>query len=231
MKKLILISLSSFLVWSTTIQSEIVEVYTWKAIPGETASLLSNMQAAAVLHSSDGADVDINQLNVGAEQVYDYILRYDDLEAWGKSKDATASNQGWVDFWNEVGSTPAGVLQSSFTGNNLDTSVKANAFADYNVFAAYVWNANTGYDSELLSNFAKAKQIHESLGAKVHYYTEGFGSNPGSYHYVMLYKNWTQMGKVQQELTSNSEWLEFYSNINPEGASMTRSLTGQIITN
>ena len=232
MKKIILIGLSSFFVWSATVQSEVIEVFTWKAIPGKTASLLSNMQVAAALHTKDGADVDINQLNVGAEQVYEYVLRYDDFESWGKAKDAVALNPGWVEFWHESGPyRPAGVLQSSFSGSNLDPSVKASDFADYKVFGVYVWNANPGYNVEMLSNFAKAKEIHESMGAKVHYYTEGFGDNPGSFHYVMLYKNWTQMGKIQEKLASDEAWMEFYANINPEAAKMTRSLTGQIMTN
>ena len=67
---------------------EILEVYTWKPFPGRSEQLLQTFQEAATIHSKLGIGVTINALGVGTSQNMDYVLRYDDLESYGRLKDA-----------------------------------------------------------------------------------------------------------------------------------------------
>ena len=75
---------------------EILEVYTWKPYPGKAEQLLQTFEEAAEIHSSLGIGVTINALGVGTSQDMDYVLRYDDLESYGRLKDANfADPNAW----------------------------------------------------------------------------------------------------------------------------------------
>ena len=83
-KILLLLLLTAFARHSA---GEILEVYTWKPYPGKAEQLLQTFEEAAEIHSSLGIGVTINALGVGTSQDMDYVLRYDDLESYGRLKD------------------------------------------------------------------------------------------------------------------------------------------------
>ncbi len=78
--------------------AEILEVYTWKPYPGKVDQLLLDMQEAASIHSGLGVSVSINALGVGTSQDIDYVLRFDDLESWGRLNDAAVNSPEWKAF-------------------------------------------------------------------------------------------------------------------------------------
>ena len=77
---------------------EILEVYTWKPFPGRSEQLLQTFEQAATIHSKLGIGVTINALGVGTSQNVDYVLRYDDLESYGRLKDANFYDEEWNTF-------------------------------------------------------------------------------------------------------------------------------------
>ena len=194
MKKIQVLLIGSLLTISSVSFAEVLEVYNWKAIPGKAQQMLSTMNEAAEIHTALGATVGIYQLNVGSENQVDYVVRTDDQISWGKFKDKLATSEEWARLWNKVSRNPSGELQMSLTGIYLDASKKASDFASPSVYGVWVWDPSPGYETQLLQNFAKAKEIHESLGARVEAYAEGVGGT-GSYHYVLLIDIWTEMGE------------------------------------
>ena len=66
--------------------AEILEVYNWKANPGQAQKMLTNMNESAKVHRALGAQVTINILDVGSENQVDYVIRFDDIKKWGALK-------------------------------------------------------------------------------------------------------------------------------------------------
>ena len=89
---------------------EILEVYTWKPYPGKAEQLLQTFEEAAEIHSSLGIGVTINALGVGTSQDMDYVLRYDDLESYGRLKDANFADPNWNTFLAKARANPSGEL-------------------------------------------------------------------------------------------------------------------------
>ena len=225
MKKIQVLLIGSLLTISSVSFAEVLEVYNWKAIPGKAQQMLSTMNEAAEIHTALGATVGIYQLNVGSENQVDYVVRTDDQISWGKFKDKLATSEEWARLWNKVSRNPSGELQMSLTGINLDASKKASDFASPSVYGVWVWDPSPGYETQLLQNFAKAKEIHESLGARVEAYAEGVGGT-GSYHYVLLFDSWTEMGEFFTKAETSKEVAEFNASIEPGGAELVRSFSG-----
>ena len=73
----------------------------------------------------------INALGLGTSQDMDYVLRYDDLESYGRLKDANLNNEEWNTFLAKVRANPSGELVSSWSANNIDSSTN---FELYNAF-------------------------------------------------------------------------------------------------
>ena len=230
MKKIKILLLGSLLALSSVSFGEVLEVYNWKVIPGKGQQMLNTMNEAAEIHSALGATVGIYQLNVGSENQVDYVVRTDDQASWGKFKDKLATSQEWAKLWTKVSRNPSGELQMSLTAVNLDTSKKASDFTTPFVYGVWVWDPSPGYEAQLLQNFAKAKEIHESLGARVEAYAEGVGGT-GSYHYALLFNNWTEMGEFFTQAGTSKELAEFNAGIEPGGAELVRSFSGSSVPN
>ena len=77
MKLMKIIFLVAFLNITMNVNSEIAEVYSYKANPGETAKMLEHMAEAAAIQREEGAHVTINSLDVGSQQQVDYVVRFD----------------------------------------------------------------------------------------------------------------------------------------------------------
>ena len=103
MKLLKLLTIGIFLNIPLYIQSEMAEVYSWKANQGEGAEMIEAMVNAAEIHRSLGATVTINQLDVGSQNQLDYVIRLDDVSQWGDFRDKLQSSPAWNSFWAEVG--------------------------------------------------------------------------------------------------------------------------------
>ena len=125
--------------FSSSVFSEIIEVYTWKAFPGKSQDMLLSMGKAAEIHASEGAQVSINAHNIGSTQLVDYVVRWDNSEDYAKSKDIQRSSEAWVEFWAESNQNPSGELVASFAGNNLDQTKIASDFNGSYVYSVSVF--------------------------------------------------------------------------------------------
>tara|TARA_B100000900_G_scaffold265282_1_gene226300 strand:- start:321 stop:1016 length:696 start_codon:yes stop_codon:yes gene_type:complete len=212
-----------FLSFSMLSVADVAEVFTWKAEPGKDAELVQAFREAAVIHENEGAVVAIEAMNVGDTQgTYQYVMRWDNVIEWGKSKDKINTSPEWAEFSQKYAAGSLGEMVSSITGLNLDQNVKASDFSDPFVYSVQVWEATPGKMQELLTNFMTAKSIIEDTGARVEIYSEGTGGN-GKLHYVLLYENWTKMGESYAALQSSSEWASFQ-------ASTAQSVSGTLVS-
>jgi hypothetical protein len=222
--KSILVSLSIFLAPVT--YAEILEVFTWKAFPGEAQNLVKSMGQAAAIHTSLGAQVHAYQLDVGSpNQAFDYVLRWNDRQSWAATKEAATSSKEFANYWTKVSRNPSGELIASLEGINIDSTAQADSFKDYPVFRVFIWNPAPGKTLEVLENFAKAKKIHESLGAKVDSYVEGAGGT-GNLHYLMNFKSWADLASFTDELEKSTAWRDFQLSVDPNISSLIRSHQG-----
>ena len=229
--KKVAISLSALLLtFSPYAVAELAEVYTWKAFPGKGTLMLSNMAEAAAIHTAEGASVYIYAHNVGSTQLVDYVLRWDNRGAWGATKDKSRGSEKWVEFWAKTSGDPSGELVSSLSGRNLDASVKAESFRGLNTYGVWVWDPAPGKNAEVLQTFAAATNIHQSLGARVDTYGEGFGGT-GNYHYLLSFKSWSDMAAFQDKLVNDPRWLELWSSGDPNNSTLVRSFSAQSISN
>ena len=203
--------------------AEILEVYTWKPYPGKAGQLLLDMQEAASIHSGLGVSVSINALGVGTSQDIDYVLRFDDLESWGRLRDANANSPEWNAFVAKVGENPTAELVSSFSLVNQDPSNMANDFTEPGqVINAFRWNPASGLEgtNALRQGFLTAKGIHENLGARVETYEINSSVDVGQMQYLMIYDSYSHMAEVNAAMATDPEWLAFQSSIaaSPEQA-------------
>ncbi|SVB48549.1 uncharacterized protein METZ01_LOCUS201403 [marine metagenome] len=206
MKKLTLLAL--ILIFSQPVFAEIVEVYRWKPYPGKANQLLSDMQEAATIHAAMGISVTINPLDIGSTQNVDYVMRFDDLDSWGRLRDANVASAEWNSFYTRIADDPSGELVQSINATNTDPSVMAGDFESGSVFSVFLWDPAPGRSLELAQGFDTAKSIHEGLGARVETYIEGFGGTDMMY-YVMIFDSWSDMANFQESLNSSEEWLAF----------------------
>ena len=196
--------------------AEILEVYTWKPYPGKTDQLLLDMQEAASIHSGLGVSVSINALGVGTSQDIDYVLRFDDLESWGRLSDANANSPEWNAFVAKVGENPTAELVSSFSLVNQDPSNMANDFTEPGqVINAFRWKPASGLEgtNALRQGFLTAKGIHENLGARVETYEINSSVDVGQMQYLMIYDSYSHMAEVNAAMATDPEWLAFQSSI------------------
>ena len=231
MKRLTLFCL--MIILSTSSFAEIVEVYRWKAYPGKYSQMLSDMQLAAQIHSDMGISVQINQLGIGSTQNIDYVMRFDDMDHWGQMKDMNAVSEEWSTFYSRVAANPGGELVESINGINTDTSVMADDFENGKVFSVFVWEPAPGRSQELAQGFQAAANIHESLGARVESYNEGFGGT-NKMHYVMIYDSWSDMAAVQTRMSTSEEWQAFQNataTATEPTATLVQTFTGQTVAN
>ena len=159
MKK-IQILLMTLMVSATPVAfAEILEVYNWKANPGQAQKMLSVMNESAEIHRALGAQVTINLLDVGSENQVDYVVRFDDMKQWGSFKDSLATDKKWNDLWAKVSRKPTGELQMSLVGINTDSSVKASDFDQPFVYGVWVWDPATGRTADVMAIQQKYKEF------------------------------------------------------------------------
>ncbi len=196
--------------------AEILEVYTWKPYPGKAGQLLLDMQEAASIHSGLGVSVSINALGVGTSQDIDYVLRFDDLESWGRLNDAAVNSPEWNAFIAKARANPSAELVSSFSLVNQDPSNMANDFTEPGqVINAFRWNPASGLEgtNALRQGFLTAKGIHENLGARVETYEINSSVDVGQMQYLMIYDSYSHMAEVNAAMATDPEWLAFQSSV------------------
>ena len=211
----ILFSLSLFSLFQIA-NAEILEVYTWKPYTGKTDQLLLDMQEAASIHSDLGIGVSINALGVGTAQDIDYVLRYDNLESWGRLNDAAVNSPEWNAFIAKAGVNPSAELVSSFSLFNQDPSNMADNFTDPGqVINAFRWKPAAGLEgtNALRQGFLTAKAIHENLGARVETYEINSSVDVGQMQYLMIYDSYSHMAEVNAAMATDPEWLAFQSSV------------------
>ena len=91
-----------------------------------------------------------------------------------------------------------------------------------------VWEVANGRLPEVLENFAKAKVIHEKLGARVEYYSEGLGLS-NTLHYVGLFDTWSDMASFLSNAASSQELQAFQADVDPDSATLVRQITGRTL--
>ncbi len=209
-------------------QSEILEVYRWQATPGMGAQMLETWRAAKAIHEEVGATVYAFQGDVGTNLHVNYLMRWDSEAQWGASKDALAKSLAWQAMLANSSAESPATLQWSMRVSNLDSSVKADSFDDGKVFSVFIWKPAPGQTATVVQNFAKAKQIHTALGARVESYLEGVGG-VGNLHYTMAFKNWAAMADFNQKLASSEAWANLRAEIDPESSTLIDSFTGRLM--
>lgn len=229
-KLLVLLFLTAFAGHSA---GEILEVYTWKPYPGKAEQLLQTFEEAAEIHSSLGIGVTINALGVGTTQNMDYVLRYDDLESYGRLKDANFGDTSWNTFLAKARANPSGELVSSWSANNLDSSNMADDFTEQGqVIAFFRWQPAPGAAGlqAMTQGAMTSKPIHEDLGARIETYLINSGENRGQVLYLMIYDSFSDMARTASAMASSSEWqsLLLENSTNPNFGTLV--LSGQAMT-
>ena len=209
-------------------QSEILEVYRWQATPGMANEMLTTWRAAKAIHEKAGAKVYAIQGDIGSDLNPSYLMRWNSEAEWGASKDAMAASQEWQALWAKASAEGAAKLQWSMRAVNLDPSVKANSFDDVNVFSLFIWRPAPGKTPDLIKAFAKSKQIHAALGARVEAYLESFGG-VSNLHYSLSFESWSAMAAFNQKLERSEECAKFRAEIDPQNATLIDSFTASQI--
>jgi hypothetical protein len=219
--------------FAQTSLGEILEVYTWKPYPGKAEQLQQTFEEAAEIHSSLGIGVTINALGVGTSQNIDYVLRYDDLESYGRLKDANFSDANWNTFLAKARANPSGELVDSWSANNLDSSNMADDFTEQGqVIAFFRWQPAPGAAGlQAMTQAAmRSKPIHEDLGSHVEVYQINSGEYRGQVLYLMIYDSFSDMAETNAAMASSSEWqsLLLENSTNPNSGTLV--LNGQAMT-
>ena len=152
-RKLSLFLLS--IIWSSIGHSEILEIYSWKPHPGKANELMASMQEAAEIHADLGISVIISALGIGTSGDIDYVLSYEDIESWGKLKDAINSSQRWNAFYQRLAENPFSELIQSFMMTNHHPSNKVNSYTQAAQLLAFL-DGNPRWASQEVKHYAKA---------------------------------------------------------------------------
>ena len=135
--------------------SEILEIYSWKPYPGKANELMADMQEAAEIHADLGIGATISALGIGTSGDIDYVLSYEDIESWGKLKDAIDSSQRWNAFYQRLAENPSSELIQSFMMTNHDASNRVNSFTQAAQLLAFL-DGNPRWVSQEVKHYAKA---------------------------------------------------------------------------
>ncbi len=228
MNKIKILLVSLFLSCSYSMNSEVLEIYTWKANEGELDKMLDAFMEAKEIHESEGdVVVSIEQTDMGGTGEYQYTMRWDDLLQWGSYKDMIGNSERWQKFWTKWSKNPSAKLVATVSGGSMDSS-KAEDYRDLYVWSAYEWRPAPGRTADMLERMSKSKSIIEKTGAKVTIYSEAAGGT-NDYHFVMFYDNWAEMAKSFNNLSSNQEWLSFNASNDPTMSTLISTNTGQKI--
>ena len=209
--------------------AEVVECYSFNAYPAKAQLFSKHVEEAAGIHSSLGATVGVYNINVGGiGQEIQYCMRWDDLIAWGISKDKIENSSEFQKFSAKVAANPAAEMVSSISGANLDLEAKAILFDKPMAYQVQVWDVPIKNQEEVLKNFLEAEKILESLGAQVEIYQEGAGGN-GKYHYVLAYDSWAKLAEGFAKIATSEAWATFSASITPGLATVVSTHNGSSI--
>ncbi len=90
-----------------------------------------------------------------------------------------------------------------------------------------------GKIQEFNGNVAKAKKIHERLGAQVRVWAAIVaGPNTGLVTYSIQHQDWASYASFNEKLTADSEWQQFVASVlqgaNPAGTLQASALLNEI---
>lgn len=210
------------LLLSAASQAEVAECYSWQPNPGKTAATLQNMQDAAAIHEKLGAAVGIYQINVGGSH-FDYCMRWDNIMAWGESKDQMMTSTELAEWFANV--KPSATMIGNIAGNNVDGSIAADSMPGPWVYQVQVWDLAPGSRAQTMARFEEAEEILEELGARVEIYTEATGGT-NLVHYVLQYPSWADMAKGFMAIGQSEKWAAFIAENDPSTATMVQSFNG-----
>ena len=210
------------LLLSAASHAEVAECYSWQPDAGKTAATLQTMQEAAAIQEKLGAAVGIYQINVGGSHV-DYCMRWDNIMAWGASKDQMMTSTELAEWFASV--KPSATMIGNITGANVDISVAADSMPGPWVYQVQVWELAPSSRAQTMARFEEAEAILEELGARVEIYTEAAGGT-GLVHYVLQYPNWSDMAKGFMAIGQSEKWAAFVAENDPSTAVMVQSFNG-----
>ena len=95
------------------------------------------------------------------------------------------------------------------------------------------WRINPGRGQEFFQNVAKAKAIHERLGASVRVYQSTLARpNANTVSYVQEFADATAHGAFTDKLNADAEWQAFVQGVlggaDPSGALLSNSLATEV---
>jgi hypothetical protein len=73
------------------------------------------------------------------------------------------------------------------------------------------WRPRDGKVQEFVASAAKAKKIHERLGATVRIWSSNFGGEPMTMGYVLEHKSWAAFGEFGEKMEKDNEWRDFWT--------------------
>ncbi len=90
-----------------------------------------------------------------------------------------------------------------------------------------------GRNQEFNANAAKAKNIHERLGAQVRVWAAVVaGPNTGLVTYSMQHQDWASYASFNEKLVADSEWQQFVANViqrpDPSGVLQSAALLNEV---
>jgi hypothetical protein len=90
-----------------------------------------------------------------------------------------------------------------------------------------------GRNQEFNGNVAKAKGIHERLGAQVRVWAAiAAGPNTGLVTYSIQHQDWSAFASFNEKLASDSEWQQFVANViqrpDPSGVLQSAALLNEV---
>ena len=217
--------------FSSSVFSEIIEVYTWKAFPGKNAEMIALFSEAKALHGETGASVSIVQQMTGSTQEIDYVMRWDNPVEWGKSMDKNNELQAsakWQSFFAKASANPVGEMVASNSGANLDFSKAASDFDGSYVYGVWVWDVAPGRNAEFIESAMESKKIHESMGARVEVYQENVGGT-GLMHYVMMWETYSDWSESVVKMGSSEAWSKYLAESDPSLSTLVAPHRGQTI--
>ena len=187
------------LIFATYSYADVTSVFIWQPNPGGVQKMYENAAMAKAIHEDMGATV-----FVGRDQMNNlhYGLTFADWPAWGRFTDALPSSEKWQQFLAQAGN--AAELKKIY---NMNQPVPG---ADGNVTVVFSWKVDRGKTGDFVQLAAKAKPIHEKLGASVGINVDELGR----VHYVMTYENWEAWGKTSAAVGQSEEWAAFLEEAN-----------------
>lgn len=182
---------------SSSALADVAFVNIYEPLPGGAALTNQYMQEAREIQQAMGAQV---VLSSDLKGIFNYVLLFDNWEAYGAFVQSLQGNADWRAFNEKIAETPS----ARQIDNLLLDEVAAPAEPVEEAVAGAVsqitvWEPTTGVMADLIQGALGAKPIHEKAGAKVWVYVGG-----GRLHYLQQFENMEAWGKHRD--TPNPEF-------------------------